>query len=392
MEPEPARPVVSGVSDPDVRPLWSRLMRLFAPTASPAKWPVAISILGGTVVGDGIGAALGWGDSAILTGLAAALVAAAGASGPARLAVRLALLASLAGFVGIALGAITTGHPWWAAVTIAVAALLTSALAAAGERGVALGALGMTAYSVTAALGVLKHLGSGVSDLGVGLRVAVGCALGVAVVLAAGLVRDRVWYRDAEIPVVPAPWRAMWGSVRAFDEHARDGVRRALVLGVAMYLLQRNGSRDGLWMFLGALAVLLPPVKQAVFTAISRVVGTLIGVVVLELLALALSANVLLVCGLLALLPAIAYAKRYPVLAGGLMAIAMIIFAGAPAHAIDTWASHRLLDTLIGCSVALAAQYLLWPRDRPQADDGDDLSARGSARRPAPGGGRRGTA
>ena len=49
--------------------------KTLAATDAPAKWPVAIAILCGTVVGDGIGATLGWGDSAILTGLAAALVA-----------------------------------------------------------------------------------------------------------------------------------------------------------------------------------------------------------------------------------------------------------------------------------------------------------------------------
>jgi hypothetical protein len=45
----------------------------------------------------------------------------------------------------------------------------------------------MLAYAVSAALGLLKHLSAGVSDAGVALRVAVGCA----VVELAGLVRDR---------------------------------------------------------------------------------------------------------------------------------------------------------------------------------------------------------
>jgi uncharacterized membrane protein YccC len=38
--------------------------------------------------------------------------------------------------------------------------------------------------------------------------------------------------------------------------------------------------------------------------------------------------------------------------------------AGAPTGAIGTWSTHRLLDTLVGCAIALVANYLLWPRDK----------------------------
>jgi len=39
--------------------------------------------------------------------------------------------------------------------------------------------------------------------------------------------------------------------------------------------------------------------------------------------------------------------------------------AGAPTGAIGTWSTHRLLDTVVGCAIALVANYLFWPRDRP---------------------------
>jgi uncharacterized membrane protein YccC len=39
------------------------------------------------------------------------------------------------------------------------------------------------------------------------------------------------------------------------------------------------------------------------------------------------------------------------------------LMAGAPAGAVGNWAERRLLDTLLGCAVALVATYLLWPRD-----------------------------
>ena len=38
--------------------------------------------------------------------------------------------------------------------------------------------------------------------------------------------------------------------------------------------------------------------------------------------------------------------------------------AGAPSGAVGNWAERRLLDTVVGCAVALLATYLFWPRDR----------------------------
>lgn len=351
---------------------WFR--RLFAPTAASAQWPVVVSAVGGAGAGYAVGVLVGWERSAVLTGLTGALVSAAGASGPRRLAVRLAVLASVAGFVATVLAVITTGRPWLTAATIALVSVLTSALASAGPAGAQLGVLGMLAYAVSAALELLKHLSAGVSDPGVVVRVATGCVVGVAVVFVAGLVRDRIWYREAEIQFVPSPWRAMWKSIQTFDGYARDGVRRAVALGIGMYLLQRSGTRDALWVFLGVLAVLLPPVERGLSTALVRVAGTLLGVIALQVLALVVNVEVLIALGTLALLPGIAYSRRYPVLAGGLTAFAVVVFTGAPAQAIGTWATHRLWDTALGCALALAAQYLLWPRERSETDGSDPAS------------------
>ena len=39
--------------------------------------------------------------------------------------------------------------------------------------------------------------------------------------------------------------------------------------------------------------------------------------------------------------------------------------AASPAEArpVGEWAGRRLLDTALGCAIALVATYLLWPRD-----------------------------
>jgi hypothetical protein len=94
----------------------------------------------------------------------------------------------------------------------------------------------------------------------------------------------------------------MWESLRSFDEHARDGVRRAIPLAVLMFFFQRDGGRDAFWSFFGAYLVLL-----------------------------------------------------------------------------TTGKTPRLLDTVIGCTIALLATYLLWPRDREDKETGPrpgDVSTR----------------
>ena len=47
-----------------------------------------------------------------------------------------------------------------------------------------------------------------------------------------------------------------------------------------------------------------------------------------------------------------------------------------PTRVISIWAAHRLLDTALGCGLALASRYLLWPKDKP---DVDGAGAAGSA-------------
>lgn len=54
----------------------------------------------------------------------------------------------------------------------------------------------------------------------------------------------------------------------------------------------------------------------------------------------------------------------YAIAGRGLTSIGSILMAGAPTGDVTAWAGNRLLDTVLGCAIALAATYLLWPRDR----------------------------
>ena len=68
--------------------------------------------------------------------------------------------------------------------------------------------------------------------------------------------------------------------------------------------------------------------------------------------------------GFAILLAGVALSPPYPIPGGGLTSIGSIQMAGAPTGDVSGWAGRRLLDTALGCAIALVATYLLWPHDR----------------------------
>jgi uncharacterized membrane protein YccC len=163
---------------------------------------------------------------------------------------------------------------------------------------------------------------------------------------------------------VSVPLAPMWESLRSFDEHARDGVRRAIPLAILMFFFQREGGRDAFWIFFAAYIILLTTGKSPKSLAAVRVGGTLFGVVLLAVVSLVVPDRVLFSLGIAILFAGIGLSPPYPVVGGGLSSIGSILLAGAPAGDIAGWAGHRLIDTALGCAIALVATYLLWPRDR----------------------------
>lgn len=154
------------------------------------------------------------------------------------------------------------------------------------------------------------------------------------------------------------------GGAPSFDEHARDGVRRAIPLAILMFFFQREGGRDAFWIFFAAYIVLLTTGKAPKELASVRVAATLFGVVALAVASLVVPDKVLFSLGVVILFGGIGLSPPYPIVGGGLTSIGSILLAGAPTGDVTGWAGHRLLDTILGCAIAVAATYLLWPRDR----------------------------
>jgi uncharacterized membrane protein YccC len=134
-----------------------------------------------------------------------------------------------------------------------------------------------------------------------------------------------------------------------------------------MYFLQLHGGRDAFWIFFAAFLVLLTPGKTPVSLASARVGSTLFGVLLLAVASVLLPNEVLFSFGIVILFAGVGLSASYPIIGGGLTTIGSVLMAGAPTGAIGTWSTHRLLDTVIGCAIAVAANYLLWPRDAQTA-------------------------
>ncbi|HET9322790.1 MAG TPA: FUSC family protein [Gaiellaceae bacterium] len=156
----------------------------------------------------------------------------------------------------------------------------------------------------------------------------------------------------------------MWESLRSFDEHARDGVRRAIPLAILMFFFQREGGRDAFWIFFAAYIVLLTTGKAPKDLALVRVGSTLFGVVALAVASYVMPDRVLFSLGIVILFAGVGLSPAYVIVGGALTSIGSILLAGAPTGDVAGWAGHRLLDTMLGCAIALVATYLLWPRDR----------------------------
>lgn len=229
-----------------------------------------------------------------------------------------------------------------------------------------MGMLGSVGFVLAVVGAAMVRLVPDVSLLSGAFRVVLGAVGGLLVTVVGAMVRNR--WATGPGPHIPAPWRPMWASLRSFDEHTRDGVRRAIPLAIGMFVYQRTLNHDTLWVFLAAFAVLLPTGKTAVRVAAARVVSTIVGVLILSLLGSASASGVLFASAILFPLVGIVYKRTYPLQAGALSAMGAVLLVAGPAGDLGAWAGRRLFDTLLGCGLALASTYLLWPRDKPDDD------------------------
>jgi Fusaric acid resistance protein-like len=301
----------------------------------------------------------------LLAALAGVVVAAAGSGGPSGISRRVAAITAVLALLLTVVAFATGNTPVSAALAMAAVALMTSLAAAAGPLGAVLGFLGSLGYFLVATMARVANLFDLVSLRWAAAHIAVGCLGGLFVVFVGTALRRR--HEPEEVRAATTPpiqLKSMWVSLRSFDEYARDGVRRAIPLAILMFFFQREGGRDAFWAFFAAYMVLLTPGKNPKSLASVRVGGALFGVLILGIVSLVVPDRVLFSFGIVILFAGIGLTPAYQIIGGGLTTIGSVLLAGAPTGAVGNWAERRVLDTAVGCAIALVATYVLWPRDR----------------------------
>src|SRR5512134_3382587 len=143
-------------------------------------------------------------------------------------------------------------------------------------------------------------------------HIALGCLGGLLVVFVGTAWRRRHEPEEVKAARAPVPLTPMWESLRSFDEHARDGVRRAIPLAILMFFFQQEGGRDAFWIFFAAYIVLLTAGKAPKSLALVRVGSTLFGVVLLAVASLVVPDKLLFSLGVVILFGGIGLSPAYP--------------------------------------------------------------------------------
>jgi len=330
-------------------------------------WRLMATILVGMVVGLLSGRALGYELASVQSAIVCGLTFTAGGKGRLATAVPVALVVGLVVVVYSTIGALTTGHAIAAALAMAFVAFTTTVMTASKPVGMLIGMVASMSYFLVTGVGVLEHNAIGRSMSDIGLLGVIGLVSGLVLVAIRAAIEQLV----GTAPVVPlaadrlSVTHPMLAALRSFDTTTKDGIRRAIALGLAMLAFQVNGSHDAFWVMLTVFVILQPNGRSTVAKALLRSFGTLVGVVAVVAVSLLLPDATELPLAFASLAASLALSTRSTWLSAAFGAAAAAILVGLPSGNIVGYAGARLVDTVVGSALALAAGYLLWPHAKP---------------------------
>ncbi|MBH1938050.1 FUSC family protein [Streptomyces sp. AV19] len=156
---------------------------------------------------------------------------------------------------------------------------------------------------------------------------------------------------------------------RAFADPAswRYGIRLALCIGCAQALVSVIGVPRSYWIPLTVAFVVKPDMGSVFVRALLRALGTFAGAAVAAVLLVVVPQGGwdALVLALLAAALAIASPRGYLLQTMTLTPVLLLLLElETPRPMGPQLAGFRLLDSLIGCAIALVLGYALWPGDR----------------------------
>lgn len=319
---------------------------------------LAAGFLAGTV------AQLGF--TSLIAGIISACVAYAAYGHEPKIAVIRSLYFGSFFFVLGTVVVLTTGIPWLAAVAMALVAFVGSLLTTSSVLGLAAALLSSTGYLLFAGFALLFMKDQGVNIPLMLYSLGIGLITGIGVTALLSFVLSKLPQRRPAATVQQISLASMWvstkESIREFKRAARDGVRRALALGIVMFIFQSVTAHDGYLLLITAAIVLPVYGRVALMTVGSRLLGSFMAIGIALILPFVLPRPLVSVIALLVIAYAITSALRSTTNSLAAACIAFLLLIGAPGAEIGIYAGWRLIDAAGGFVIAWLCGYVLWPK------------------------------
>lgn len=319
---------------------------------------LAAGFIGGTVGGLAF--------TALISGVVAASVAYASYGHTVRSAfVRSLYFGVFFLLVGTAI-VLSTGIPWLAAIALALFAFIGSVLTTTAPLGLTAALLSSTTYLILAGFSLLFMRDQGVNIPLMLLAIVIGVVAGILISTIFSLGLSRLGSPTEGLPTHRIALSTIWNTatvaVAEFRRAPRDGARRALALGVAMYIFQSVPAHDG-FLLLITVAIVLPVYGRVpLMTVGSRLLWSFMAIGIALILPFVLPQPIVSIVALLVLAYALATALRSTTNSVAAACIGFLLLIGAPGAEIGIYAGWRLIDVAGGFLIAWLAGYVLWPK------------------------------
>ena len=171
----------------------------------------------------------------------------------------------------------------------------------------------------------------------------------------------------ADLPAFPEVWKQFRESLRFSSNAFHYGLRVAATLVLAVELDHFLQLKNGYWLPMTTVVILKPDFYRTYTGGVQRVVGTLTGVIAATAIAHLLQPQNFVLLSLCVFFAYFAYVfqKANPVLFSTSLTsfvVFLIALTGLP-EATVTW--HRLINTALGCALALVARFVSFKLLRP---------------------------
>ena len=170
-----------------------------------------------------------------------------------------------------------------------------------------------------------------------------------------------------DLPHFPELWKIFRESLFSTSNAFRYAVRVAITLLIAVELDHLLKLKNGYWLPMTTLIILKPDFYRTYANGVQRVIGTLAGVIAATAIAHLLHPQNFVLIVLVGIFGFFSYAflKANPVVFSASLTsfvVFLIALTGLPESTV-TW--HRLINTALGCALALLARFVSLKLLRP---------------------------